>query len=251
MSCPSTSSKHEDFRLLFRIKLNQISMMKDRGFDITSEDGLFGYDLSSFKNHYDREAEKETQKLKDASKGKSVEPVTIREKLNRSYFNSNTNSHVYVHYLKRSKGDVSMGEISGFIKIIDETSYSYYILITNNKLNSSAREAVISKSKKINVFIDEDLHINPTKHNNVPLHSLIPRDEARVIIERNSWDTAKLPKLLPSNIISRWYDFQPGQLIYIDRETVFPGTMVDFSLYYRFVPNDTIAGDDEEPEPED
>lgn len=222
MACCSPQGLTDNLRLLFRVKKNQIRMMQDRGYGVDNELPLLSYTLEQFIQVYSQFA---------TQSGVS----TVREMLSAEYHHPINNYRTYVYYAKLSKGDVSKQDTTDFISIVDSGNFHSYILITNNKLNSAANEAVKGKSKRIERFIDNELATNPTDHVNVPEHIGLSPAQGREILQRNNWNAAHMPKLVPFDPIVKYYGFTRGQIVKIKRFNPIPGTMVDNSDFYRIV----------------
>lgn len=214
-------------RHLYLVKRTQIEMLRDRGFDVTSngEINLLDATQAEFINYYKSVAESQTP------------PKTIREMLSRAYTNKNGET-VYVYYVPDINTEtVGKDHIEPFIEIVDNYSYDSYIMITNHKLTSKSEDAIKLKSKTVEKFMDPELIINPTLHNSVPLHEGISSEEQRLILERNNWNVVNLPKLPPYDPIARYYGFGPGKMIRIHRFNPLAGTMVNNIIFYRIVPD--------------
>lgn len=219
-------------RALMMAKRTQVEMLRDRGFDITSngEVNLLTTSIDDMIAFY--------------SNLSKTNNMTIRETLSRGYKRTNIGGSVetiYVYYIPNVMGEsVKTSEIGPFIDIVDKYSYNSYILITGRKLTPVAHDSIRVKSKRIEVFMEDELNINPTKHVNVPRHEPISDQEQAEILKRNNWNIIDIPKLQPQKIIARYYGFKSGQMIRIHRFNPISGTMVDNILFYRVIPDPSM-----------
>ena len=77
---------------------------------------------------------------------------------------------------------------------------------------------------KIQLFASRELQFNITKHRFVPLHEKVSKEETVVILKEFG---TKLPKLLKSDSVVRFYGFERKDIIRIVRS--------DSSIAYRVV----------------
>lgn len=103
--------------------------------------------------------------------------------------------------------------------IISYLEKGYIVIISGTK-----RDAFIKISSKyhINIFYEEELLYCPLDHELVPIHRLATSDEI------HNTDITVLPKILSSDVICRWMNFNKDDIITIEREDGNYYRVVDF-----------------------
>ena len=141
-------------------------------------------------------------------------------------FNNNKNNKVllYRKIFKKLCSDIYYKKILNVYKARKELNH--FILIYDNCETSSVK-------RLINQYVDfiyvETFHINSIQYN-VTRNKLVPLHKKMSLIDKKKvCDTIninKIPKLLTSDVISKFYDFRHGDLIMIKRPN---------SITYRIV----------------
>lgn len=217
--------KREEHKL-YMIKITQIEMMKDRGFDIknvkslhdlkNNEDAFFDMTEDAFHKFYEEQA-------------KTVgEDVEMTELLSGIYIYKRNRSRTLVFY---KKGD-NMVE---FKNNVEKKMAHNYILIIDKDLKSSEEDFIKNESIRIEVFKREDLYVNPTKQ--APIHEALTEQQQKLVIKNNGFNIDHLPKMSPDDKIAKYYGFVPGQMIKIYRTNSFERSLVKTSLTYRIIPD--------------
>jgi DNA-directed RNA polymerase subunit H (RpoH/RPB5) len=92
-------------------------------------------------------------------------------------------------------------------------------------------QAIKGFYEKMVIFSEADFKFNPTKHDWVPKHELASEKDIALLKSRKITEDelSKLPKLLKSDVICKWYGFQPGNVVVIHR------SIEEGEPYYRYV----------------
>lgn len=98
------------------------------------------------------------------------------------------------------------------------------IIIYNSSITSSAKKSIDIVDHHFELFSINELQLNITRHRLVPKHEKVT-DEEKEYLEQNF--KGKLPILLVSDAVSKYYSFQKGDYIKITRK--------NGSIIYRFV----------------
>lgn len=108
---------------------------------------------------------------------------------------------------------------------LQEHQKSHAIVVYQNMITSLAKKAIEHIHEyTIETFEKKELQYNPTHHRLYCPHLRIPTSQVRKEI---SADLNSLPVLLRTDVISRYFGFQKGDVIRIDRK--------NGSVAYRFV----------------
>ena len=135
----------------------------------------------------------------------------------------NEEDHICIFFAKNS---VNVKTVEGFISSMNNDNLKKGIVVYYGKITPYAKNVIeSSKDVTIELFSERELRFNITKHSYVPKHELVlPTDEHFSDVVKIS---SKLPKILQSDPISRFYGFKPKDIIRVTRK--------DNSISYRTV----------------
>ncbi|ORD99831.1 RPAB1 [Hepatospora eriocheir] len=109
------------------------------------------------------------------------------------------------------------------------------IIIMQNKLNHACVSYL--NSVRANIFVEgflfNELLFNPTKHELVPHHKIMNQLEITELLKKHSCTLENLPKILSTDIITRYLGAKVNDVISIQRQSKTAKT----SIYYRVVKN--------------
>jgi DNA-directed RNA polymerase I, II, and III subunit RPABC1 len=112
---------------------------------------------------------------------------------------------------------VNMNTIKEIILVMNTHSFQHTILIYKDVITPSAKKIIESLPDLcIELFSMDELQYNLVEHYLVPHHEKLEEEEASVI--RKKWGS-KLPILLKTDAVSRYYNFQRGDIIKVTRST--------------------------------
>lgn len=215
---------------LFAIKRTQLEMVRDRGFDVSFEAPLLDYNLNQFVLIYSRMAQEKKIEFRDALtwQYESVDP--------------NDKRIIYVYYARRNRGkQLSTDIVRTFIDYIYQTTLTEKpitdaILITEIPLSSSANSEITKFTQiRTQVFYDDDLKYNPTKHVLVPKHILLTQAEQNAFLQRNNLTLIQLPAIQNKDVIVRYYNWPDGRIVKIIRDNLLSNSLVTTTISYRVI----------------
>lgn len=207
---------------LFIMKKNQLKMVRRRGYSIEREESFFSLNPEEFVNTYAPFAKK---------LGKSIRNVLSQ------IYEDDKGQKLYTFFADDDTKHKQLGvEILGeMIQEMDKYKAKNGILITPLPLSSSAKKKIEELlSYNIHIFQENEMAYDPTEHYFTPEHRPLSTEEQRDFLKRNNISIDKLPIMLTTDMISRYYGFRPGQVIEIKRVNLYD-TMVQESLSYRVV----------------
>lgn len=79
---------------------------------------------------------------------------------------------------------------------------------------------------KIQVFEEDELVMNPTKHETVPKHTVLSNEEVAAMLKKFGTTVPQLPRMLLRDPIAQYYGLQRGQVVRIDRDSEASGPYV-------------------------
>ena len=133
------------------------------------------------------------------------------------------NEQISVYFNVAPKFDTkSMKEI---ISLMEQEGIDHSIVIYKDNITAATSNVLDQTIElKIELFAEEDLQINITKHRLQPKYRKLSLDEATEFKEKNGTKFALLRHDKP---ISKFYDYEKGDIIEIERK--------NGSIIYRFV----------------
>lgn len=213
-----------------RVKITQVEMMRDRGYEISDEEKYLLEDIpmetkfQTFKGFYTQLAE---------SNGYS-----IRNAMSKLYFHDD--DKVYVYYINDTRGarklNVDTEVVGNFINIICSMSYKNSILIHRSDFTPKAKSSIstVTSDYHIQVFNDSELNLNITKHFMTQKHVLLNESEKYELLKKV--DRKTLPIILESDSVIKYLGIREGSIVKIYRKQVFPSSCpIAETLVYKIV----------------
>lgn len=119
---------------------------------------------------------------------------------------------------------VNIASIKDRIVVMNREAASRCILVYRSSVTSTAKKSIDTLDCKIELFGLHELQLNITRHRLVPRHVRVTADEKKMLDDAFK---GKLPQLLTSDAVSRYFSFSRGEYIRIHRK--------DGSKMYRVV----------------
>jgi DNA-directed RNA polymerase I, II, and III subunit RPABC1 len=97
---------------------------------------------------------------------------------------------------------------------------NHCLLVYPGSITSSAKKYVEKSAKiKIEIFSEEELLVNITKHRLMPIHYVLTDKEKNVILTDSKIIESQLPRILVSDPIARYYGMRRGDIVRIIRKS--------------------------------
>ena len=216
---------------LFDVKKTQIQMVEDRGYIVPEEEKrLLDLSLQDFIFYIS---------LMNTNK-----EFTARGSLTKIYSNPE-NKFILVYYGNLEKGkQISIDEVRRYESVIDHFKSMYgdnfveSILIVDHPMSSSANSHIntsINLKIKNQIFQDSELSYNPTHHILVPLHIKLTEEEKQQKMKELMVDANKIPLMLSTDPIARYYGWTTGDMIMIIRIDTGVSILAPKSINYRII----------------
>ena len=217
--------------LLFKVKNNQVNMMKNRGYDITNEKNLQEMSLQDFKEFY----------LKRSSDLKT----TFKGSLNNYYeIKSNTGElldSVYVYFFDtvKDKTQLCTSQVEVMLNLVTLLNkVKKIVLISEQKIHTQSESKIKAiKEKRFQHFLYKELSADIFDHNFVPHHKILSPEEVKEIKEKSSFDVgnSNLPEFRIDDAIVKYLWAVPGNIIEVKRKNIPPLLPVRASFFYAIV----------------
>lgn len=216
---------NSEISTLFKIKTTQLKMLRTRGYDISREAHILTWNVHTFAKIYVEFAKSQN--------------ITARSSLTQIYDGNNKLNlpRCCVYYADvSSKTTFGKDDFRNFIEFLDNYRIKNGILVTSKQLSADAK-----KHKKkllaysIQVFLDNEISIDPTEHYLVPKHKIVSEEEKKILeVTNKDFNIADLILISPSDPIIKFIGAKKGQIVKIDRVN-FLNVMTQKYTAYRLV----------------
>lgn len=187
------------------------------------------YNTESFSNFSINEIntmlQNNTTKLSDST----INPLDLSIKLNKS-------NKCIVKYITASKvrlNNIQMYVLDMVTNVLEEGDE--LIIIVKDKLTNDASLYEIFETylKTNNIFIQlfwlDTLIINITKHELVPKHRVLDKDETTQLLQKfNLKDLSKIPVIIKSDPVAKFYGMRRGDVVEITRPSETAGQYISY-----------------------
>ena len=198
----------EEKKNLFKIRKTVLEMLEDRKYNIPKNEII---DFDEFSIKYN-------------SKNIDIFIDSGSEELGKIY--------VYFHNENKSLSKVELkNKINKLIEQYEDENLKIIILLKEKGIGSILKEVTKDEYKNIEIFLNKNMIFNITHHQLVPKHIVLNDDEIKELLEKYSTTINKLPKLLRSDPIAKYYGMKINQVCKIIRKSPEVGNYP----YYRLV----------------
>ena len=144
------------------------------------------------------------------------------------------NKKIYVYFHNEvknySKGDLK-NIMQKLISHYDDPDIGLILLLRDKENSAITKELNKDLYKNVEVFLKKNMMFNITKHEYVPKHSILTKDEEKELLEKYNTTKGKLPKISKTDPIAKYYGMKTDQICKIIRKSPEVGEYV----YYRLV----------------
>ena len=183
---------------LWKAWITVLEMLKDRKCDVSPDDFMSFEDFEEWVGDSDY----------DASESRKIMYYTIPK--------SNTRGGIAVFW----KELLGTSDVQEMAETMADEDLKHAIVIHNNKVTPYAKTALRSlRVQKINieVFTENELQYNITRHEDVPQHIICSAETKKKVFDAYSIDSTKIVKILSTDSVIRYLGAVKGQLIKIVR----------------------------------
>lgn len=214
---------------LFDIKKTQLEMVRDRGYDIATEEAILTMTLENF--------------IQYVSGIASQMNTSVRAALSRSYVSrDNTGGArkaMLVYYGGKTnpqQKQVSADVVREFIGLVQRYAIYEAALIVDAPLSSTGNKELSALTlTRWQVFFDYDLTYNPTRHVDTPRHELLSAIEATAKLIEMKTDVSKLLIIKVNDPVVRYYGWPAGGLVRVHRDDSAVSIIAPKSINYRVI----------------
>jgi DNA-directed RNA polymerase subunit H (RpoH/RPB5) len=168
---------------------------------------------------------------------------STREALSRVYTYKNPIDNsvktMLVYYgtkVSSQQKQISADVVRDFMRLIRVYSAYEAVLIVDAPISSTGNaELSALKLMKWQVFQDCDLTFDPTEHIDVPRHIRLSKEETAIKLKELKTDLSKLPLIKSTDPIVRFYGWEIGDVIKVERDDTAASILATKSINYRVV----------------
>ncbi|GMH34517.1 hypothetical protein BSKO_02351 [Bryopsis sp. KO-2023] len=127
---------------------------------------------------------------------------------------------------------VGVTSIKQLCERMKSENVSRAIMVISNKLTPFAKSTLLqTESKyKIEVFLEQELLVNITKHILVPKHRVLTDEEKATLLGQYKVKDVQLPRIQLSDPVARYYGMARGQVVRIVRSSETAGRYVTYRI---------------------
>lgn len=191
-----------------------LEMIEDRGYCI---DYIKNYENDDESKHQKKEEDDEDEEEHETENKEEVPSYVIKA------FHTTNHKNIILCFLSE-EDKLNIQGIKEKISIMNKENAERCIIVYRTSVTSSAKKSLETLRYHFELFGLHELQLNVTKHR------LVPRHEKASLEEKTELDKSykgKLPTILHTDPVSRYYAFQRGDYIRITRKN---GT-----IHYRVV----------------
>jgi DNA-directed RNA polymerases I, II, and III subunit RPABC1 len=196
---------------LFRIKKTCLSMLKQRGYLIASDE--FDIDREQFREKHGDNINRED--------------MTILVPLQ-----DDPTQQIFVFFPDEEK--IGVKTIETYAQRMQAEGVPHAILVIPQAMTAFAKNAVAlfeqNMGYRIEQFTDNEMKVNILEHVLVPDHRILADDEKKVLLDRYKVKDSQLPRIQFTDPVARFLGMQKGQVVRIVRPSETAGRYVTYRL---------------------
>lgn len=207
----------QEISRLFRVRRTVLELLSDRGFAVLDTEEDLRQPPEVFKEHF-------------VTANYNRESLTLlRQK------RDDASDQIYVFFPDEVRNKLlGVKPISDKAERMEKDGVRRAIIILQTGLTPYAKSAVEKLSAsdrcKMEVFLENELIVNITKHILVPKHEVLHDEAKRALLRRYKLKESQLPRIQKSDPIARYYGLAHGQVVKITRPSETAGRYVTYRL---------------------
>ena len=134
-----------------------------------------------------------------------------------------------IHVEFSAEANVGIKDIKKFAQLLGEKNYYTGVFVSQATPTSSAMKIIPSLLPTImEIFREEDLLVNISRHELVPKHLLLSPEEKRGLLERYRLKETQLPRIRVDDPMARYLGLRRGQVVKIIRKSETAGRYASY-----------------------
>lgn len=127
-----------------------------------------------------------------------------------------------------SETAIGIKQLRQFAQWLNEKGHFSGIYVTGASITSSALKAAANLPIGIEVWPEQDLLVNITRHELVPKHILLAPEEKKALLERYRLKETQLPRIRVEDPVSKYLGLRRGQVVKIIRKSETAGRYASY-----------------------
>ncbi len=192
---------------LYKVRKTAMEMLADRGFIIPQK--------------------KLTQTFEEFKEGLGEDTFLT---MSATKDDGSSDGRIIVFFPEEEK--ISQEQIKNYITKLHENEILHCILVIKGKITPSAEKTIreFESSLTIEVFNENELLVNITRHEYVPKHVILNNDEKKELLKKYKIKDFQLPKILRGDAISRYLGLKRSNVVKIIRSSETAGKYITYRL---------------------
>lgn len=134
-----------------------------------------------------------------------------------------------IHVQFNNDSSLGVKQLKAFAQLLSEKNYKSGIFITAAKATSSAMKIIPSILPTVmEVFQEEDLLVNISRHELVPKHTLLSSEDKKRLLERYRLKETQLPRIRQDDPMAKYLGLRRGQVVKIIRKSETAGRYASY-----------------------
>lgn len=133
---------------------------------------------------------------------------------------------IYVEF--STEPQIGIKHLRAFAQFLHDRNFYSGIYITGAPVTTSALKAAANLPIGIEVFNEQDLLVNITKHELVPKHILLSPEEKKALLERYRLKETQLPRIRVEDPVAKYLGLRRGQVVKIIRKSETAGRYASY-----------------------
>ncbi|KAI5810490.1 RNA polymerase [Pyronema omphalodes] len=201
-------------------------MVADRGYEISEEE--YSISLSEFQAKFCDGEGRPMRKSLSFSANPSQHMIEVHQSLKPG--GGSDCGPIWVEFL--SELSIGVKHAKAFVHRVKDGNYHTGIMICINAPTAASLKsfAAVEKEVTVEIFMEENLLVNITKHELVPKHVLLSKLEKKKLLERYRLKESQLPRIQKDDPVARYFGLKKGNVVKIIRRSETSGRYASYRL---------------------
>ncbi len=197
------SHQEKEVQNLYRVRYTVLELLSDRGYAVMEDDTDLQLSREEFERRFETNANRDWLTM-------------LKQKQN------DPTDQIYVFFPDEVRGKaLGVKPIAAKAARMERDGVNRALIILQTGLTPYARQAVERVNDagrfRIEVFLENELLINITKHQLVPEHVVLSPEEKRMLLSRYKLKESQLPRIQKTDPIARYFGLTQGMVVKITR----------------------------------
>jgi DNA-directed RNA polymerase I, II, and III subunit RPABC1 len=123
-------------------------------------------------------------------------------------------------------------QAKSFVHRVKDGNYHTGIMVCINAPTAASLKsfAAVEKECTVEIFLEENLLVNITKHELVPKHVLLSKLEKKALLQRYRLKESQLPRIQKDDPVARYFGLKKGNVVKIIRRSETSGRYASYRL---------------------